>query len=173
VRGEPIAVELMNTLWADRNGLHDASTTTRSATEWLASVADRLPTVRTTREPTRRSLTASEASRLRRPRDAVRVVAADVTTDPRAVAGRLGRERRTVDDALSALNHEAESPPARLLRRADSVVTADRRSTTPFAACTAGFAVDAIPLLTGDHESGQLRACLAPAACSTSSRTTR
>ena len=27
VRGEPVAVELMNTLWADRDGLHDALVT--------------------------------------------------------------------------------------------------------------------------------------------------
>ena len=39
--GEPLPVELMNTIWADREGGHDALATPEAAGAWLAAVAAR------------------------------------------------------------------------------------------------------------------------------------
>ena len=39
--GEPLPVELMNTLWADRDGLHDALGSPADAGGWLRAVSDR------------------------------------------------------------------------------------------------------------------------------------
>ena len=162
VRGEPIAVELMNTLWADREGLHDALATARGANAWLGEVGDRLPHIRAIRGSVRTNLTAAEAAQLRRLRDAIRIVAANVTADPRVVADPPGPGRMSVDDAVSAINDAAASLSPRLLRRVKGVVIADRRANSSVDASIAGFAVDAVPLLAGEHEGGPLRACLAP-----------
>ncbi len=161
VRDEPVSVELMNTLWADRDGLHDALATARSAGEWLDTISDRLPAIRPAHGRTRRALTPSDAQELRRLRNALRVVAADITDDARAVAEQLA-EGTSIDDAVKTINAEAAALPARLLRRSGKAITASRTSTSPLAAARSGIAVDAVALLTGDHESGPLRACLAP-----------
>jgi predicted RNA-binding Zn ribbon-like protein len=39
--GEPLPVELMNTIWADRLGVHDALATTRDSAAWLNAIAAR------------------------------------------------------------------------------------------------------------------------------------
>ena len=162
VREEPVAVELMNTLWADRDGLHDVLATARGATEWLSQVRGRLPQVRQSRGTARARLTLADAERLRRLRDAVRRVAVHVTDDPRSVEPHRS-EITTIDEALSVVNSAAASLPPRLLHRFDGVVVADRTAADPLLAAMAGFAVDAVPLLAGDHDRGRLRACLAPA----------
>ena len=162
VREEPVAVELINTVWADRDGVHDALVTTRDATAWLNQVKDRLPHVRPSRGRARARLTLSEAEQLRRLRDAIRRVAADVTDDPRTVEPH-GAEIPTIDEALQVINSAAGSWPARLLHRVDGDVIANRSAVDPLRAAISGFAVDAVPLLAGDHDRGALRACLAPA----------
>ena len=43
--GEPLPVELMNTIWADRDGVHDALSETTGAMAWLQAVAPRLGVV--------------------------------------------------------------------------------------------------------------------------------
>jgi len=161
VREEPISVELMNTIWADREGLNDALATARDATAWLNRVKDRLPHVRPSGRSARPRLTRSDAEQLRRLRDAVRRVAADVTADPRVVE-RDGEEFRTIDDALSVVNSAAASFPPRLLHRVDDDVVSYRSTADLARAVGAGFAVDAVALLAGDHERGHVRACLAP-----------
>lgn len=162
VREEPVAVELINTVWADRDGLHDALATTRDATAWLTQVKDRLPHVRPSRGRARARLTHSEAEQLRRLRDAIRRVAVDVTDDRRTVEPH-GAEFPTMDEALQIINSTAASLPPRLLHRVDGDVIADRKAADPLRAAIAGIAVDAVPLLAGDSDRGPLRACLAPA----------
>jgi predicted RNA-binding Zn ribbon-like protein len=161
VRGEPVSVELMNTVFADREGLHDALATAGSATAWLHEVEDRLPQVAAGGGRRRASLTAPDTARLRVLRDALRVVAANLTTDPRTVA-HAGNAGRSVDEAVATINAAAERLPARLLRRTRDGYVGERRAADAHVAVFAGFAVDAVPLLAGDHEAGQLRACLAP-----------
>ena len=41
VLGEPLPVELMNTIWADSDGVHDALATADEAAAWLATIATR------------------------------------------------------------------------------------------------------------------------------------
>ena len=161
VRGEPIAIELMNTVWADRDGVHDALATTRDALAWLDRVSDRLPHVEPERGAGPRSLTASDARQLRVLRDSIRLVAAVVTADPRATESHPGGIA-ALDDALLVINSAAGTLPALLLRRTSGGLVADRRSRTPNASSIAGFAIDAVPLLAGDHPSGDLRGCRAP-----------
>src|SRR6476646_6770325 len=91
--GEPLAVELMNTIWADRSGVHDALADEAGTLAWLRAVEPRLP-----RSPavdrwlrdvssTDPSTELSEATEgLRRLRDALRRVAATRTADPRPAA---------------------------------------------------------------------------------------
>ncbi len=157
-----MAVELMNTVWADRDGLHDALATARDATAWLSQVTERLPHVRRSQGTSRSRLTLSETDRLRRLRDAIRRVAIDVTDDPRTVEPNEW-DNLTIAEALSVINNAAESLPPRLLRRVGGGIAADRSAADPLSASFAGFAVDAVPLLAGEHARGSLRACLAPA----------
>ena len=123
---------------------------------------DRLPQVRPSRGTGRARLTLSEAEQLRHLRDAIRRAAAYVTDDPRPVEPH-GRGIATIDEALSVINDAAGSLPPRLLHRAHGEVSGERSAAYPLRAAIAGFAVDAVPLLAGDHDRGHLRACLAPA----------
>ena len=41
--GEPLAVEFMNTIWADRSGVHDALASDAEVLAWLRAVHPRLP----------------------------------------------------------------------------------------------------------------------------------
>lgn len=43
LHGEPLPVELMNTVWADRDGVHDSLRDTAELAAWLRAVAPRLP----------------------------------------------------------------------------------------------------------------------------------
>ena len=162
VRGEPLAVELMNTIWADRDGVHDALATAREAGAWLDAVRDRLPQVRAAHGPPRRSATASDAALLRRLRDALRRIAAQITEDPREPDAPGDVTTLPVGDAVTVVNHAAGAMPPRLLHLDRGVVSADRRAPSATDALLAGFATDAVDLLAGDHEAGALRACLAP-----------
>jgi predicted RNA-binding Zn ribbon-like protein len=160
VRGEPLAVELMNTIWADRDGVHDALATAREAGAWLDAVRPRLPEVRASHGPARRTVTASDAAHLRRLRDALRRIAADVTDDPREEPGDV--TGLSVGEAVTVVNDAAGAMPPRLLHLDRGVVSADRRSSSAADALVASFAADAVDLLAGDHDTGTLRACLAP-----------
>ena len=162
VRGEPLSVELMNTIWADRDGVHDALATARESNAWLDAVRDRLPEVGAAHGPARRTVTASDAARLRRLRDALRRIAAEVTDDPREPDAPGDVTTVPVGEAVTAVNAAAGAMPPRLLRLDRGVVGADRRSSSAADALLAGFATDAVDLLAGDHDAGTLRACLAP-----------
>ena len=160
VRGEPVAIELMNTIWADRDGVHDGLATAREAGAWLDAVRDRLPEVTEAHGSARRSLTAAEAVQLRRLRDACRRVAVDVSDDPREQTADVTALR--VGDALTAINDAARAMPPRLLHIDRGAVRAERRSSSVADTVLAELAVDAVALLGGDHDAGTLRACLAP-----------
>jgi len=162
VRGEPLAVELMNTIWADRDGVHDSLATAREATAWLDAVRDRLPEVPSSRGLVRRTVTVSEAALLRQLRDAIRRIAADITDDSRETGDPDVLTPLPVDEAVSTINDAAAAMPPRLLHRDREGIHANRRSSSFVGAVLAAFAVDAVPLLAGDHEGGPVRACLAP-----------
>ena len=105
--GEPLPVELMNTVWADRDGLHDELRDAAGLAAWLQAVAGRfaagaegggpgatgggpglavaLPGGRPGREL---------AGQFRELRDGLRGLAAAVTGDPRARAAGTGTRSR-------------------------------------------------------------------------------
>ncbi len=115
-RREPPAVELMNTVWADRDGVHDALATAGQATSWLAAVRNHLPDISSPGPRSATRLTSAEADQLRRLRDALRALAAEVTDDPRP--DRAAAERfATPHGAVAVVNAAAGAVSAPTLRR--------------------------------------------------------
>ncbi|NUT97596.1 MAG: CGNR zinc finger domain-containing protein, partial [Saccharothrix sp.] len=132
----------MNTIWADRSGLHDDLTTTEGLTSWLdGAPAD-----------------ASDLAAFRTLRQALRDLAATLTEDTRAIAA--DRDRNRAVAAVNAAVRRAVAWPqldveAGELRRR---TTADAPPATRTLAATAAEAVD---LFTGPDRT-LLRACYAP-----------
>jgi predicted RNA-binding Zn ribbon-like protein len=171
--GEPLPVELMNTVWADRDGLHDELRDAAGLAAWLQAVAGRfaaggagggpgtgpglavvLPGGRPGREL---------AGQFRELRDGLRGLAAAVTADPRARA--VGTGTPDVAAAVRAINTAcARAPlwswltwagppgaPARTLRSA---------GTGPEAVLSS--IAEAAVLLFTSPDAGHLRACPGP-----------
>jgi predicted RNA-binding Zn ribbon-like protein len=109
--GEPLPVELMNTIWAERGRLHDALGSAAESVAWLQSVVardDRRSDDLATwlRQAPERELTRTHRD-LRNLRDAARRLAARLTDDERA-SGQVPIDTTT---ALVALNEYAASAP--------------------------------------------------------------
>src|SRR4051812_32131450 len=133
VRDEPLAVELMNTIWADRTGVHDALATTELARGWLSAHSDQLD-----------SLTLPRLSSLRELRDSARTLATGTA---------IGREAaiRTVNGHVRA--HWTE------LRWDDGPVAAPKASGASGEQLLGALAEAIVQALTAEYE---LRACTAP-----------
>ena len=91
--GEPLPVELMNTIWADRDGVHDALSEATGTEAWLRAITPRVGL------PTASDLDIRAAAdidhlrlRLLTLRDALRRLAAEATGDPRSAAASATRE---------------------------------------------------------------------------------
>lgn len=140
---EPRPVRLMNTIWADRSGLHDDLTTTEGLTAWL----DGTPT------------DAADLEAFRTLRQALRDLAATVTDDTRPVAA--GRDRDRAVTAVNAAVRRAATWPRLTIENGDLV----RETTTDApgrpAEALAATAAEAVELFTGPHRA-LLRACHAP-----------
>lgn len=155
---EPIPVLLMNTIWADRAGVHDALTSPAELSAWLRAVGHRL-FVGGDAATTVRAGDVKEFGYLR---SALRRLAAEVTHDTRPLAV------TAIDDhpaawAATVLNTvSATAPPAPRLQWPEKVaqLSAPAGVRAPIAALSAvaGTAVD----LLGGPDSPQLRACQAP-----------
>ncbi|OKI25780.1 hypothetical protein A6A25_32640 [Saccharothrix sp. CB00851] len=148
----------MNTVWADRDGVHDALRDRDGARAWLHALCPRtdLLTPNDLDE-----LTASDLDHLIGVRDALRRLAAEVTEDPRPTAASDPRELEAAVTVLneaagntprwSALSWTPGRPPARHTRTGGRAV----------AATVSAIAEDAIALFSQDTRH-QLRACLGP-----------
>jgi predicted RNA-binding Zn ribbon-like protein len=160
--GEPLPVELMNTLWADRDGVHDALAKPSEAAAWLQAIATHAPLVGS------RGLEALSgvdverlADRLRPLRDALRRLAAVATGDPREAAtspitavGAAVAEINTAAAAAprwSSLHWQSGQAPSKVSLTAGPVADG-------LVSAIAEQAVD----LFADERRLQLRACLAP-----------
>jgi predicted RNA-binding Zn ribbon-like protein len=169
VLGEPVAIELMNTVWADGGGVHDALSTGAEVAAWLRAVEHRL-TSDGANVPTRGMawplgpdsyVPGPVIEQLRLLRDALRRLAAEVTDDLRPGALTSIVNRR---DASSILNEaSALAPTWTQLSWPDD--GSPRRSTcgtrTPGELAISLLAQHGIDLFAGSMRR-ELRACRAP-----------
>ncbi|MFJ4191811.1 CGNR zinc finger domain-containing protein [Kitasatospora sp. NPDC089509] len=107
--GEPLPVELMNTIWADRDGAHDALRDPDGTRAWLRAVSARTDL-----------LTPADLDALAVPeltglgdrliglRDALRRLAAEATGEPRPAAA---SDIRELQEAVAVLNRAAGDTP--------------------------------------------------------------
>jgi predicted RNA-binding Zn ribbon-like protein len=151
--GEPLPVELMNTIWADRDGVHDALDNPAGVTSWL------LATEACSTGKAR--VTQSVAGELRLLRDALRALAAHATQDDRTSAASAIADRSR---AIRVLNRASASAPAwsQLSWPADTQPHKGKRSThAPADAAVSAIAEQAVELFAGPLLA-ELRACHAP-----------
>ena len=163
--GEPLPVELMNTIWADRRGVHDALSTDAEVLTWLRAVGPRLvdeaPGVATWLETNKPGDLDNAATELRRLRDALRRLTADITDDPRPACASAISDR---DQALKVLNQVAAASPSwpalewSLNANPGRTLHVGHPAGTGIASL---LAVEFITMLSSGSRP-QLRACLAP-----------
>jgi predicted RNA-binding Zn ribbon-like protein len=163
--GEPPAVELLNTVWADRDGVHDTLATPEQTLAWLRTVRSTLGqrpvAVDAWLDAARPDDAAAIARRLRVLRDGLRRLAAEATGDPRPVAPSTAPDRRA---ALLALGDAcAAAPTWSSLRWANGQEPQrELHSSAPAEqVIVAELAEQAVELFSGGS-ARQLRACLAP-----------
>lgn len=157
--GEPLPVELMNTIWADTDGVHDALADAGAAGAWLAAVADRLPVLDGVRGKNLASVGTMAAVALRDLRDALRRLAAEVTDDRRTHAESAVAARAS---ALAIVNGACAAAPvwSELTWAKGAQPRRHLRSAEPGAGVVAAIAEQAVELFSGAHV--ELRACQAP-----------
>ena len=163
--GEPLPVDFMNTIWADRTGVHDALRTDEEVWGWLRTIQPRLAPSDAAVDHWLRVGTPSDLGDAGRPlrllRDALRRLAAEQTGDPRPAAESA---IPMADEALSVLNRTAAAAPRWSSVQAtatDAMTASTSTDASPGTAVAALLAERAIDLFTGDIR-GDLRACLAP-----------
>ncbi|MEU3986303.1 ABATE domain-containing protein [Streptomyces sp. NPDC026672] len=159
---EPLPVELMNTIRADRDGVYDALRDPDGIRGWLRAVAPRIEVL----DPgDLDALSIAElaglGTRLTGLRDALRRLAAEATGDPRT-AGASGVQ--DLDAAVTALNRAAgDTPHWSTLSWSPGATPARRlRSGGPAASTAVSAVAEEAVVLFGGEDRLRLRACLAP-----------
>ncbi|GAA1176024.1 CGNR zinc finger domain-containing protein [Pseudonocardia alaniniphila] len=159
--GEPLAVELMNTVRIDRGDVQDALSDDAAAVGWLYAVGDRLE-VESGGSVDSAELgggaTAEVAGRLRGLRAALRRLAAETTDDPRAPVTSTIPARQ---DAIDTVNALAPAWPELLWPARGEPARAFRTTGAPGELAVSLIAHQAVELFAGAQRN-QLRACLAP-----------
>ena len=147
----------MNTVWADRAGVHEA----------LTDVDDLRLFLRTVGVADLGNVTPGDLAATRRLRDALRRLAADVTGDDRS------RAASALDEAgaLAAVNAALGALPRPRLRRGLSSWVLGVDGGGGVAAALGALAREGAAIVADPAR--PLRACHAPAACCTSSASTR
>jgi predicted RNA-binding Zn ribbon-like protein len=148
---EPVPVRLMNTIWADRSGVHDALTTTGDLRAWLAAAHPGLDQP----DPGPGDLDSFRALR-----DALRRLAALVTSDTRPAAASATTD---IGQAVADVNHAVAQAPIwpQLAYHGGSLRPAAGGGATSARRALSSIARQAIGLLTG-QDGITLRACYAP-----------
>ncbi|MCE5291039.1 MAG: ABATE domain-containing protein [Nocardiaceae bacterium] len=147
---EAIPVRLMNTIWADTDGVHDELQASGDVDAFLDTVGiDRAG----------ETATPPDLESARELRDALRRLAGHVTSDSRVAAASAIAD---IDRALSVVNRAATDLPAPQLALTGDVLRLQRHAEQrPVKARLALIAQDAMQMLTGDVATN-LRACHAP-----------
>lgn len=153
VPGEPVPVRLMNTVWADRAGLHDDLASADDLRAWLAATGG----------PEDRAevpVDGGDLERFRRLRDALRRLAAFQTADEREAAISPTRE---VSRAVEDVNDAMALVPALPLLEVRGGVLGRRAAVEADAAARrlSSVAIQAVELFTGSGRD-LLRACHGP-----------
>ena len=156
--GEPLPVELMNTVWADRDGVHDALRDRGGAKAWLHSVCARTDLLT---PGDLDHLAGSDVDRLIGLRDALRRLAAEVTGDPRPAAASALHELETAVTVLNLAAGDAPSWSALSWMPGHAPARHARTGGPAASAAVSAIAEDAIALFSQDTRH-QLRACLGP-----------
>jgi predicted RNA-binding Zn ribbon-like protein len=158
--GEPLPVELMNTVGIDRDGIHDALEDSGEAAAWLRAVADRIGGEAGTGpgQLDDDAVRPVAGAALRELRDALRLLAVEATGDPRpsATAPELTRP-----EAIAALNARAAAWPELVWPAGGRPSRAYRARGTGVDLAVELIAHQGVELLAGPRRD-QLRACLAP-----------
>lgn len=147
---EPVPVRLMNTIWADRHGVHDALTTTENLRAWLTAVTAEDQPV----------LDSGDLSRFRTLRDALRRLAALVTDDTRPAAASATTDIAKATADVNRAARQALTWP-QLDHEDGELVASKAGKATPGLRALSSIAKESIELLTGDDRP-RLRACNAP-----------
>jgi predicted RNA-binding Zn ribbon-like protein len=162
--GEPLPIELMNTIWADRNGVHEALGSPTDAATWLWAVESREDAPLPGLGPWIEQAPQRDLERLHRDlralRDAGRRLAARRTHDDRPAA----QTALEAAQALSTVNQYAASAHSwPVLEWSDREAPRTRvaSESTAGSAFIAGLARATVTLLTGENGDA-LRACQAP-----------
>lgn len=157
--GEPLPVEFMNTIWADRTGVHDSLATAAEAGGWITALAPHLGPAALGDHVIK--FTAKDVTDLRRLRDAARRLAARRTEDPRERAASAIAEAQ---DAVATLNacagHAPSWPVLEFYGKSSFSVRSEATGTS--AEALLGFLAAETITLFGQGDSLDLRACLAP-----------
>ena len=160
--GEPLPVELMNTIWADRDGVYDALRDPDGTRAWLRAVSDRMDLMAPSDLD---AFTVSDLDRLGNHliglRDALRRLAAEATEDPRPSAA---SDIRELEEAVTVLNRAAgDTPRWSALSWTPGRAPSRHAQTSGQAASAAVSAIaeESIALFSQETRD-QLRACLAP-----------
>ena len=147
---EPVAVRLMNTIWADRHGVHDSLRAPKDLAEWLRLVGVTAGTVR---------VTDAEFKVGRTMRDALRRLAALLTEDSRPAAASALND---VAVAIRSVNSLARTAPGPMMRLGQGLLARDMSSRGRTGReALAAVASESVDFLTGSDAS-LLRACYAP-----------
>jgi len=157
--GEPLPVELMNTIWTDRDGIHDALEDDAGAAAWLGAVAGRIGAEAGTGPSSlNEDAVRPAAGTLRKLRDALRRLAAEATEDPRPPASAPGLTR---PHAVVTLNALATARPELVWPAGGHPSGAYRAPGTAADLAVGLIAHQGVGLLAGPGRE-LLRPCLAP-----------
>ncbi|WP_432164176.1 CGNR zinc finger domain-containing protein [Streptomyces tendae] len=157
--GEPLPIELMNTVSIARGQIQDALDTDAGAASWLNAVAHRFQTEGgIPLEPLDADQARPAAAHLRQLRSALRHLATEATGDPRPAATAPTLTRA---EAVAAVNNRSQAWP-QLSWPGDTGPTRTYHGPGTVQDLAVQFiAHQAVELFTGsDHE--RLRPCLAP-----------
>jgi len=162
--GEPLPVELMNTIWADRDGVHDALSDAVRLNRWLAAVSEDEVLADLARPPSSvadGSIRRSVLSDFRSLRDALRTLAGDVARDTRPVSR---AHACTVGEAIDTVNRSCARAPSWSRLEVPKKGSPRRRLVTASSPPESALAViaEAAADLFSSDQAAELRACYAP-----------